>query len=360
MSDTRLQQIIDTLQNPHGRGTELVSVYVPPERSISDVSATLTDEYGQASNIKSKRTRTNVQSALKSLKSRIKYYETVPDNGLALFSGAIEDDGGQTSVETTVLDDLPAAIESFEYRCGSEFYTEPLEQMLSQGPTYGLLVLDKRDAHVGRLTGARIDHLGHIDSLVPGKHKAGGQSQQRFARLRLDAINEFYKKVADLAWSAFGEDRHDLDGVLVGGPSPSKDEFLDGEYLHHELQDAIVGVVDVSDTTERGLHELVERGESQLAAAEVTAERNLVEQFFTALRDGEPVAYGEADVQRAVEYGAVDTLLVSESVTREYEELADAAREYGGTVEEISEDFERGDQLRRAFDGVAALLRYEI
>ena len=52
------------LASVKGSGTELISVYVPPGFPISDEVAKLRDEHGQASNIKSKTTRLNVQSAL--------------------------------------------------------------------------------------------------------------------------------------------------------------------------------------------------------------------------------------------------------------------------------------------------------
>jgi hypothetical protein len=57
------KRLIEDLKTKTGRGTELISLYIPPDKQISDVNAQLRDEHGQAANIKSKITRTNVQSA---------------------------------------------------------------------------------------------------------------------------------------------------------------------------------------------------------------------------------------------------------------------------------------------------------
>ena len=57
------KRLLEDLRSKSGRGTELISLYIPPDKQISDVTAQLRDEHGQASNIKSKLTRTNVQSA---------------------------------------------------------------------------------------------------------------------------------------------------------------------------------------------------------------------------------------------------------------------------------------------------------
>ncbi|MBR2255596.1 MAG: peptide chain release factor 1, partial [Candidatus Methanomethylophilaceae archaeon] len=53
-----------------GRSTELISVYVPENKQISEVMAYLRNEQSQASNIKSKTTMKNVLSAIDSIAAR--------------------------------------------------------------------------------------------------------------------------------------------------------------------------------------------------------------------------------------------------------------------------------------------------
>ncbi|MEF8907608.1 MAG: peptide chain release factor 1, partial [Haloarculaceae archaeon] len=99
------RKVIEELDDYRGSGTQLVTIYVPPDKRISDVVAHVTQEHSEASNIKSKDTRTNVQDALKSIKDRLKYYDTPPDNGMVLFSGAVDTGGGRTDMVTKVLED---------------------------------------------------------------------------------------------------------------------------------------------------------------------------------------------------------------------------------------------------------------
>ena len=64
------KRVIENLEGKKGQATELITIYIPPDKQISDVTSQLRDEYnGQAANIKSKSTRTNVQSALSSIMS---------------------------------------------------------------------------------------------------------------------------------------------------------------------------------------------------------------------------------------------------------------------------------------------------
>jgi peptide chain release factor subunit 1 len=393
------KRVIEELKEYKGSGTQLVSIYIPEDRQVSDVVAHVTQEHSEASNIKSKQTRTAVQDALTSIKDRLRYYDTYPpERGMVIFSGAFDTGGGQTDMVTRVLESPPEPVESFRYHCDSEFLTEPLEDMLADKGLYGLIVLDRREANVGWLKGKRIEPVKSTTSLVPGKQRKGGQSAQRFARLRLEAIDNFYQEVAGMANELFVDKRHEMDGVLVGGPSPTKDEFLDGDYLHHELGDIVLGKFDVSYTDESGLKDLVDAAGDVLADHEVMKDKREMEEFFEELHDGGKATYGFEQTRRNLMMGAVDRLLISEDLRKDVvvydcgerqefevidrrhstpehtcedgstaaveeredviDHLMELAEQRGSETKFISTDFEKGEQLMTAFGGVAGILRY--
>ncbi len=394
------QKVIEELSDYDGSGTQLVTIYVPPDTQISDVVAHVTQEHSEASNIKSKDTRTNVQDALKSIKDRLKYYDNPPENGMVLFSGAVDTGGGRTDMVTEVLENPPQSIQSFRYHCDSAFLTEPLEGMLEDKGLFGLIVLDRREANVGWLRGKRVEPVKSASSLVPGKQRKGGQSAQRFARLRLEAIDNFYQEVAEMADELFVAKRHEMDGILVGGPSPTKDEFLDGDYLHHELQDLVLGKFDVAYTDESGLYDLVDEAAEILAEHEILQDKQVMEEFFSELHDGDQATYGFGPTRENLVMGSVETLLISEDLRKEalilecpnghedhelveqggepeapecetcgkpvevaeredvIDHLMAIADQRGTETVFVSTDFEKGEQLLTAFGGVAGLLRY--
>ena len=78
---------IKFLKKQQGQGTELISVYIPPNANVNETSSKLKDEYGQAMNIKSKPTRKNVQSAIERIIHILKGVNKAPDNGIAVFAG---------------------------------------------------------------------------------------------------------------------------------------------------------------------------------------------------------------------------------------------------------------------------------
>ncbi len=395
---------LENLRVKKGRGTELVSLYIPPSKHISDVTSQLKGEHGQAANIKSKVTRDNVQGALESLLSRLRYVE-VPENGIVFFTGAVDIGANKTSMETTIVEP-PQPIVTYRYHCDSSFFLEPLEEMLRDVKTYGLLVLDRREATVGLLVGKHIEHFRTLTSTVPGKQRKGGQSAHRFQQLRLIAIHEFYKRIGDAASDVFmAVDHKDFQGVLIGGPSPTKEEFESGEFLHHELLKKQLGLFDVAYTDESGLSELVNAASERLADIDLMVEKKLMQRFLAELvSDSGKAAYGEVQVRNNLDIGAVEILMISEGlraerltlkcpngdyedkVTRNFkpgeqdtsggacpvcgtnvelvervdivDELSELADQMATEVEFISTDFEEGSQLLNAFGGIVAILRF--
>jgi peptide chain release factor subunit 1 len=393
---------LEEIKDLKGRGTELISVYVPPNKQISDVAAYLREEFSQSSNIKSQGTRKNVQGAIQSILARLKYFKAPPANGVIFFVGEVSSTGDQTKMVQYVLEP-PDPITTFLYRCDSDFYLEPLLDMLVDKKVYGLVVIDRSEATIGILRGKRISVIRNLPSLVPSKHRMGGQSAQRFERLIEISANEYYKKVSDIMTESF-LNLEGLQGVLVGGPGPSKEFFVKEGYLHHELAKRVIETFDTGYTDEYGLKELVEKAKDKLYDLDLMKEKRYIQQFLNEVRksEGGLSVYGEDQIRHAIMIGAVDTLLVSEGLRRRritldcpqcgtieitvdkspdgtsmtcpkcgtmgavakdvdlVDDLFDQAGLMGTKVELISPESEEGEMLLKAFGGIAGLLRFSI
>ncbi|NLX46958.1 MAG: peptide chain release factor 1 [Euryarchaeota archaeon] len=393
---------LEEIKELKGRGTELISVYVPPSKQISDVAAYLREEFSQSSNIKSQGTRKNVQGAIQSILARLKYFKTPPANGVIFFVGEISTTGDQTKMVQYVLEP-PDPITTFLYRCDSDFFLEPLLDMLVDKKVYGLVVIDRSEATIGILRGKRISVIRNLPSLVPSKHRMGGQSAQRFERLIEISANEYYKKVGDIMTESF-LNLEGLQGILVGGPGPSKDFFVKEGYLHHELAKKVIETFDTGYTDEYGLKELMEKAKDKLYDLDLMKEKRFMQQFLNEIRktEGGLSVYGEDQIRHAIMIGAVDVLLISEglrkrrvsvdcpncgtqeitmdkspegnnmdcpkcgttgTVTKDVDlvdDLFDQASLMGTKIELISPESEEGDMLLKAFGGLAGLLRFSI
>ncbi len=158
-----------------GEGTQLISLYLPPNVDRSSVTKQLTDEISQSSNIKSQHTRKNVQAALKRITTYLRQIDfKLPKNGLVLFSGDVSENPSKTDV---ILLDIepPKELKTKLYWCDSSFHTAPLEEQMTHDEVYGVIAVDKREATIALITGKTYRIIKRSTSAVPGKTRAGGQ-----------------------------------------------------------------------------------------------------------------------------------------------------------------------------------------
>src|SRR5579872_1213902 len=116
----RIRRLLSDLSNKTGRGTELVSLYLPPKKAVHEAIAALREESGTASNIKSDTTRNHVQDALTKTMARLRLYKQTPENGIVIFCGAIPGPGGPGNETIELYEVLPQKpVTTYLYRCVS-------------------------------------------------------------------------------------------------------------------------------------------------------------------------------------------------------------------------------------------------
>jgi len=352
-----LEETIKELESYRGRHTELVSVYIPSGHNVNLVATQIEDEKGTASNIKSKTTRKNVTEALEKISRHLKLLKQTPKNGLAIFAGNVSDVEGQTDIQLWAIEP-PKELNTRLYRCDQTFIVEPLKEMVATEEVFGLLVVDRKEATIGLLEGKSIKELETITSGVPGKQRAGGQSSQRFHRITEGLAKEFFRRVAETMKAHFF-DMEKLKGILIGGPIPTKEEFIETGNLVTKLKDKIVSVQDLGDTGTEGLESLVELSTEALKEQEITIEKELLIDFFTQLsKNPDKTAYGEKDVKKFLEQGAVDKLILSKTLDRKkIKELEKIAEQYSSEVKLVSKETTEGVQFEN-LGGIGAILRF--
>jgi peptide chain release factor subunit 1 len=354
-----LEEILEKLRGYRGSHTELISVLIPAGFQHSNVTRQLEAEKGTAKNIKSTGTRNNVIDALDTIIRYLKGLKKTPENGIALYCGNISKVEGQTDIQIFDIEP-PMPMKTRLYRCDKEFMIEPLEEMLKVSEVYGLLVMDRKEATIGVLEGKRIKVLEKMTSGVPSKVRAGGQSSQRFHRITEGLVKEFYKRIAEAMKNNFYE-MPKLKGIIVGGPIPTKDEFLEQGFLPTQLQEKVIGAKDIGDADESGLKELVTKSQDLLAQQEIIYEKKLLQRFFETLGGRTDfAAYGKENVKKALEYGAVEILILSKKIDKQdMKELVELGESIDSKVEIVSDETEEGKQFLN-LTGIGAILRFKI
>ncbi|HKT21622.1 MAG TPA: peptide chain release factor aRF-1 [Nitrososphaerales archaeon] len=402
----KVRKLISELSNKEGRGTELVSLYIPPKKAIHEAIANLREEWGTAGNIKSDTTRNHVQDALTKAMQRLKLYKTPPDTGLVVFSGALPTNGPGSEVVNVWEIVPPKPVTQYLYQCDDHFHVEWLKDMLRDEKVFGLLAIDSSDVGLGILSGGSLEIADIMTSGISGKTRKGGQSARRYERGREMELTYFFNRVGEHATRTF-IDSNKITGLLVGGPGPTKEEFLKGGYLHYELQKKVVAVLDLGYSGREGVRELVEKAGDILKDVRLVEEKRLVQKFLGEVnRQGGLALYGLPRVVESLQKASAEVVLVSDDLdmirlsatckkcgtmksqtvptskkvqgrqelsaspcascgatdydfaeTDIVDVLEDMAFQGGTKVEVISSGTEEGSMFR-TFGGVAALLRY--
>jgi len=298
----KIRKTLEELSQKSGRGTELITVYIPKGKQLHEIISALQQEQGTADNIKSDLTRTHVVDSLGKVVQRLKLYKKTPERGLVIFCGALPpEEGGPLGSEVVKVweVDPPKDLNQYLYRCDDHFHVDILKDMLKDDNLIGFLAIDAKDAGWGLLHGDKIEVLSQTGSGVAGKHRQGGQSAKRFQKLREMELSYFYNRVAQTTREYF-IDIYPIKGLIISGPGPTKEDFINGNYLEYRLQNNIISTIDASYAGSEGIREAFAKSSDILGDFRLVEEKKLVEDLFREINGN--TGKGSYGLQEIIEY----------------------------------------------------------
>jgi len=311
----KIRKTLDDLSEKSGHGTELITVYIPKGKQLHEIISTLREEQGTAVNIKSDLTRGHVVDSLGKVIQRLKLYKKTPERGLVIFCGAFpSEQGGPLGSEVIEIYELdpPKDLKQYLYRCDDHFHVDILKDMLKDDNLIGFIAIDAKDAGWGLLHGDKIEVLSQTGSGVAGKHRQGGQSAKRFQKLREMELTYFYNRVAETSREYF-IDIYPVKGLIISGPGPTKEDFINGNYLEYRLQNMIISTIDSSYAGAEGIREAFAKSADILSDFRMVEEKILVEKLFRHINShsGRGV-YGLRDIIELLQNNVVETLIITD------------------------------------------------
>ncbi|MEM1889934.1 MAG: peptide chain release factor aRF-1 [Pyrobaculum sp.] len=351
-----LRAFINLLKKFRGYATTLITLYVNSERPMPDVVGLLRSEWSTAANIKDKTTRTHVQDTLERMVNNLKGEAKAPPNGMAIFAGFhMVNQGNYEWVYYVVVP--PQPINTFKYICDTAFHTELLEDQLHAGVVYGVVVVERGEAVIALLKGGQWEVVKTVEFFVPGKHHAGGQSANRFKRQTEHLAETFYKILAEEVNKIFLQ-IPTLKGIIVAGPGPTKEDFLEEGGLDYRLKDKVLAIVPACCANEYGVVEAIKNAQEQLKESEYVKAKELMERvMYYAVKKSDYIVYGRDRVLKAIETGLAEVAIVAEELGEETVlEIIMKAEEKGVKIEVVPKGVEESKTLTQAFGGYVALL----
>lgn len=286
------------------------------------------------------------------------------------------------------------------YLCDNKFHTEALQELLDSDAKFGFIVMDGNGTLFGTLSGNTRQVVHKFSVVLPKKHGRGGQSAVRFARLREEKRHNYVRKVAELATDFFiTHDKPNVAGLVLAGSADFKNELAQSDLFDPRLSSKVIRVVDVSYGGENGFNQAIALASESLSNVKFVQEKQLIQTYFDEIsQDSGKFCYGLNDTLAALEMGAVNRLIVWENldmmryVIRRPEqemnqvihvdhgqkqhvlsteaELVDSMplldwftetyKDYGATLDFITNRSQEGSQFVKGFGGIGGLLRYKV
>ncbi|HEY8490050.1 MAG TPA: acVLRF1 family peptidyl-tRNA hydrolase [Dehalococcoidia bacterium] len=94
---------------------------------------------------------------------------------------------------------------------------EPLRELLARDRLVGIVLLRLGGFSIGVFEGERLLDAKTDTRFVKGRHRAGGQSQRRFERIREKQIQELFDEACGVARTKFGPVERRLEHIFLGG-----------------------------------------------------------------------------------------------------------------------------------------------
>jgi len=388
LENYKIRNLIKKLQNIKGDGTSMVTIAIKAGASISDTNKMLTDEFGTASNIKSRVNRQSVLSAITSAQQVLKKFNRTPTNGLIVYSGEGYDP--ITNKEKKFhygFEPFKPLITSY-YRCDSCFHTHFLEEMIVDHETFGYIIIDGKETLYATLNGNDKRILNRFSINLPKKHNKGGQSSVRFARLREEAVHNYITKVTELANQTFiQKDQVIVKGLILAGSADMKNSIEKHNKLDYRLVDKIISKIDIAYGGTNGLDQAIHDSINVLSSFKLKEETEIIKEFFELLvTDDKKTLFGINTIMSNLEGGSIEKIIMYQdlemyrvedeegkiSYQKEIPEtsfkeiqplnefLMDNVEKYGIELKIVSDSTSEGSQLVNGFGGLVGILRYSI
>ncbi len=311
----KLRKIIACLNDKRAKGTEFISLYIPQKTPIDEVVTFLKKE-SDSSMVKSQSDRAvmvRFENALKNVIKQLKLSKEVPENGFAIFAGTFATDDLESEVLTVEELIPPEPISIYFYEVDKHFRLEPLREMLRNQNVIGVVAIDSKEASFGILNGERLEIIENITSGIHGQSGKGGSSQRRYERERDMQLTYYFHRVAEHAAKDFLEN-HKVTVLIIGGPGQTKEDFLKGDFLHYELKNAVLTVVDTQSSGKEGLSEALDKSAEARQNMCAPEEKRVMQRLLTDMGKQNGLAtYGLDQVLNGLKKGEVEVAIVTDT-----------------------------------------------
>ena len=337
------------LREIEGKATGLISFYTKANESKWLASKYIKNEISEAANIKNKSNRKNVTNGLKFILRSIKEIKQCDlKNGVAIFTGCNKNDDFISEIIFP-----PKPIRKAIYSCGKTLLVEPIIKLYETFDNYGIVLISGDLTEYYLVNNTMIQKIESISIVRNKKQKKGGQSSQRFQRIRLNQINEYTSKIYDKIVRNY-IDKSDgiklkIKGLIIGGFGNMKDNVV--KYIQKSSYD--IPLNKIIKTSNMDIKYVISQASNIICGVNISEELEILNKFNDDIKKEDMIdllAFGENNVKNLLENCMLKEIIVHNSI------VINAT--YQCKIHKVSSLTEEGELFLKNYQGIVGYKWY--
>ena len=125
-------------------------------------------------------------------------------------------------------------------------------------------------------------------------------------------LQYYFNRVAHITREYF-IDIYPIKGLIVSGPGPTKEDFINNNYLEYRLQNMIISTIDASYSGAEGIREAFAKSSEILSNFRMVEEKKIVEKLFQQINNNTGLgSYGLKEVLDMLKNNVADTIIITD------------------------------------------------
>jgi peptide chain release factor subunit 1 len=152
----------------------------------------------------------------------------------------------------------PNPIKRFYYRCEKRFQLDELIKLYATYENYAIVLISGKRTEFYHWNSNRTHCLKVITEDIPSQTRRGGQSAQRFERIRDERILWYMRKIIENMTSLYTTDGNfNCLGLVIAGPSEMKSSVISEDLFQKSFSPHLLKSVTIGEITAQSINQTI-------------------------------------------------------------------------------------------------------
>ena len=212
----------------------------------------------------------------------------------------------------------PQPINKFFYKCDKVFHLDDLLKLYHNYDNYAIVLISGKRVELFLYSETQTKLLKSLDMVLMNQHKTGGQSAQRFGRIRDEKIAWYVTKIVELMINYYTKDNlFTCKGMIMAGPAEMKDMVSCHDLFVQYFSKYLLKTLTISEITNQSIHQVIQLASNVLGSE--TDEKKIIEEIEQMLMNPDNIdliVFGNNEVLQMFNDNQLREILVADTYVK--------------------------------------------